>query len=103
MEDTTDSKLSLRQEAETMLKNGVTAPEFSAHFFSPGGKLSALCSNLEERKKMTSSPLYRWLQEQMSALRNQEAEAFDRALRLKALDELAQLSQEEGLYDILDP
>ena len=67
----------LQSEAKKMLKSGVTAPEFSAHFFGPAGKLASLCSTSAERKLIVSSEIYRWLQQQLAILRAQEAEAFN--------------------------
>lgn len=67
----------LQSEAKKMLKSGVTAPEFSAHFFGPAGKLASLCSTPAERKLMVSSEIYRWLQQQLAILRAQEAELFN--------------------------
>jgi len=66
----------LQSEAKKMLKSGVAAPEFSAHFFGPTGKLASLCSTAAERKQLVSSEIYRWLQGQLATLRAQEAELF---------------------------
>ncbi len=71
------SDKALQSEAKKMLKSGVTAPDFSAHFFGPAGKLSSLCATPADRKQMISSEIYRWLQQQLAVLRSQEAEEFN--------------------------
>lgn len=68
-----------------MLKGGITAPEFSAHFFGPAGKLATQCATSADRKQMVLSEIYRWLQYQQGVLRAQEAEAFNQVVRRESI------------------
>ena len=71
------SEAQLRKEATALLKKGTTASEFSAYFFGPNGKLTAMCSSSEERKALTKTELYRSLQKKLATLRSSESQTFE--------------------------
>lgn len=71
----------IREEAKTLLKKGVTAPEFSRLFFGPEGRLRALWTSPEERRQGVNSELYRWLQAQLATLRSREVDEFEQEVQ----------------------
>ncbi len=72
---------SIRSEAQKLLKQGVTAPDFSRLFFGPAGRLRALWTTPEQRRQGVRSELYRWLQQQLAALRSREVNEFEQEVQ----------------------
>lgn len=63
-----------------LLSGKVSAPELSALFFGPGGRLGALGKTEAQRKSLVDSDLYEWLQAQLAHLRQREVEQFEREI-----------------------
>jgi predicted HicB family RNase H-like nuclease len=70
----------LLREAEALLKKGATAPEFSAHFFGPKGKIPSLCRTQEQRAALSKTSAYKQLQRMLSTLRSKEAKVFEKEI-----------------------
>lgn len=73
-----ETSQAMHREAREMRSQGAGAAEFSARFFGPKGRLSALWTNDAEREKLVRSDLYKWLQQQLAEVRRQEAKVFER-------------------------
>ncbi len=65
------------REAKKVLAKGTSAVEVSALFFGPDGHLRKLWKTDADRKKVTASELYKWLQKLLAELRAREAADFD--------------------------
>lgn len=76
----TSKERAIHDEARALLSKDVSAPEFSARFFGPDGLLRGLWATSEERKAVTRSELYKWLQQRLAELRRREGEAFEREM-----------------------
>ena len=70
----------LLQEAEGLLKKGVTATELSVHFFGPSGRLASLYATPRQRAAFAKTNACERIQKMVSALRAKEAAAFDREI-----------------------
>ncbi|MGQ0550858.1 MAG: hypothetical protein ACT4PY_14445 [Armatimonadota bacterium] len=70
----------IRDEANELIAQGVSAAEFSARFFGPEGKLRALWTNETSRKGVVQSQLYKWLQRRLAEIRLREAEGFEKEI-----------------------
>ena len=64
-----------------MLTQGVDAASFSSRFFGPQGELSRLASTSEERRRILSTELYRWLKAEYTRLREEDAQQFEKDLK----------------------
>lgn len=71
----------IQLQAKKLLRDGVTAPEFSRIFFGPQGRLRELWTTSQERRQVVGSELYRWLQQQLAGLRSREVEEFEEEVR----------------------
>jgi predicted HicB family RNase H-like nuclease len=70
----------LLRDAETLLKRGVSAAEFSAHFFGPKGRLPSLGRTKEQRAALARTAAFKKLQKMLSTLRAKEASAFEKEI-----------------------
>lgn len=76
IESFSETEKQVYEAAVEVLQKGITAPEFSQHFFGPEGMLGKLCETKDDRMALARSDLYQWLQDQLAELRKREAEAF---------------------------
>ncbi len=74
----TKAERRIYQEARELISRQISAPELSARLFGPGGLLKSLWKTESERKVLVKSELYKFLQEEVSALRRREVVQFER-------------------------
>ncbi|MEE8583552.1 MAG: hypothetical protein V3T83_01745 [Acidobacteriota bacterium] len=74
----TKTEREIYEEAARLLDEGISAVDFSAHFFGSGGRLLELTKNRKGREILVETDLYKWLQTQVAQLRRQESRRFKR-------------------------
>lgn len=74
----TKTERRIYEEARELLSRQVSAPEFSARFFGPRGRLRALWTTQSDRQAVVESALYEWLQAELGRLRRREVTQFER-------------------------
>lgn len=70
-----------RSTSRSSTTSGVEAATFSSRFFGPQGELRRLAASHEERRRILSTELYRWLKAEYTRLRQEDADQFEKDLK----------------------